>query len=218
MVAAGDLDPADAPLVRSADLLVAADGGTSSLERLGCRPALIVGDLDSSDAGVVDRAAAHGTRMVVASRDKDETDMELALEAALDAGAQGVVLLGALGGLRLDHALANLLLLGDAALTGRNVRVAHGRTRVRAVRAGEPAVLDAQVGDVVSLLPIGGDAEGVVTHGLRYPLRREPLRFGRARGISNVVASAPASIELEAGTLLVFEIAVADGRGLEVGR
>jgi thiamine pyrophosphokinase len=61
------------------------------------------------------------------------------------------------------------------------------------------------VGDLVTLLPLGGDAGGVRTDGLHYPLDGEDLHVGRSRGLSNVVERAPASVSLDRGTLLVIE-------------
>ena len=216
VVAAGELTPPDADHIARSDLLVAADGGAAALTRLGHRPALVVGDMDSLDGDVAARLAQSATRLVRVSAEKDETDMELAVDAAIDAGADRVTLLGALGGVRPDHALANLLLLGDEALAGRSIRLSHGNVCVRAVHGGERALLEAGVGDIVSLLPIGGDAEGVFTDGLRYPLRAERLRFGRARGVSNEVISTPAAVSLASGSLLVFEIAAGSPHDKEV--
>lgn len=68
--------------------------------------------------------------------------------------------------------------------------------------------LGGAVGDLVSLLPVGGDAAGVSTNGLRWPLDRETLAIGRSRGLSNVVDAAPASVSLESGVLLVIETAI----------
>ena len=76
---------------------------------------------------------------------------------------------------------------------------------VRAVRDGQEVELQGEPGDLVTLLPIGGDASGVTTKGLRYPLLGETLSFGRTRGLSNEVVHAPASVSLERGTLLVIE-------------
>ncbi len=67
------------------------------------------------------------------------------------------------------------------------------------------------VGGVVSLLPFGGDAAGITTTGLRYPLDDEVLATGPARGVSNVRASADAAVSLARGSLLIVESAVADG-------
>lgn len=208
VVASGDLDAEDARLLDGTDLVIAADGGAASLDRLGRRPDVLVGDLDSTDAALVERLAAAGTRVERHPVDKEASDTELALDAALAAGASEVVLLGASGGDRVDHGLANLLLLASATLAGRGIRLVQGGTTVRVVRGGERLVLDAGIGDVVTLLPIGGDASGVTTAGLRWGLDGATLHLGRSRGLSNEVVSATPSVSLELGALLVVERSV----------
>ena len=208
VVAAGDLDPTDATVVDEADLVIAADGGATALDRIGRRPDRLVGDLDSTDPGLVERLAATGTVVERHPADKDASDSELAIAAAWAGGADEVVLLGATGGDRLDHGIANLLLLADPGLAGCEVRLVHGPTTVRVVRGGERTVLLGAVGDRVSLLPVGGDADGIRTGGLRWALDGETLSMGRSRGLSNEVVSTPASVTLERGTLLVVETAV----------
>lgn len=208
IVASGALDPADAGWLDGADVIIAADGGAASLDDLGRRPHLLVGDLDSVDARLVERLEAEGVAVERHPVDKDASDTELALERALETSPDAEVLvLGAMGGERLDHELANLLLLADPALAGRQVRLVRGSTSVRAVRGGERLVLGGIAGDLVTLLPIGGDAAGVVTEGLRWPLRDATLAMGRSRGLSNLVEAPPASVSLERGTLLVVETA-----------
>jgi thiamine pyrophosphokinase len=211
VVASGDLDGGDASLLDGADLIVAADGGAGALDRLGRRAGLLVGDLDSVDAALVERLAASGTRVERHPADKEASDTELALESAFRAGATEIVLLGATGGTRLDHELANLLLLAEPGLAGRNVRIVHGASTVRAVRGGETLELAAAIGDLVSLLPIGGDAVGIGTRGLRWALEGATLRIGRSRGLSNEVIATPASVRLERGTLLVVHTASSRG-------
>lgn len=205
VVASGELDDDEQPLLDGVDLLIAADGGAASLDRSGRRPDLLVGDLDSTDASLAGRLEASGTRIDRHRADKEASDTELALEAAFAAGADEVVLLGGIGGDRLDHALANVLLLADPALADGDVRLVHRRSSVRVVHGGRRRVLHGAVGDIVTLLPIGGDACGVTTEGLRWPLEGATLRMGRSRGLSNEIVEAPASVALETGTLLVVE-------------
>ena len=207
VVAFGELAASDETWLDNADLVVAADGGAGSLERLGRRPHLLVGDLDSTDAGLVERLARAGTRVERHPADKDASDTELAVEAAIGAGATDIVLLGATGGDRLDHELANLFLLADPSLAGRDVRLVHGPMTARVLRGGGELELVGGVGDLATLLPLGGDAVGVTTDGLRWTLHGGTLGMGGPRGLSNEVVEAPASVELEQGTLLVVETA-----------
>lgn len=211
VVASGELDANDKRWLAAGDLVVAADGGADLLERLGRRPALLVGDLDSTDPAVVERLAAAGTRVERHPVDKEASDTDLALGAAIAAGATEIVLLGATGGDRLDHELANVLLLTDPSLAGRDVRLIRGANTVRALRGGERLDLDGALGDLVTLLPIGGDATGVTTDGLRWPLAGATLHMGSSLGVSNEVASAPASVRVDQGLLLVVERAAQEG-------
>ena len=212
VVASGELEAADAAWLDDADLVVAADGGAGSLDRLGRSPDLLVGDLDSVDPDLVERLAAAGTRVHRHPADKEASDTEIAVEMAFETGAAAVVVLGAVGGTRLDHELANLLLLADRALGGRDLRAVRGGTQVRAIHADDRLVLSGSPGDLVTLLPVGGDAAGVVTEGLRWPLDGATLRMGRSHGLSNEIVGSTASVRIKHGTLLIIETAATGER------
>jgi thiamine pyrophosphokinase len=204
VVASGAWSAEDARWLDRADFVIAADGGAARLDRLGRRPDRLIGDLDSVDADLVVRLERAGVLVERHPTDKDATDTELALKAAMAGGATEIVVLGALGGDRLDHELANLLLLADPELAASTVRIVRGPTTVRALSAGT-LVLEGAAGDLVSLLPVGGDAVGVTTTGLRWSLANAVLRVGGSRGISNEILATPATVALEGGTLLVVE-------------
>lgn len=191
--------------------VVAADGGARHAAPLGLVIHRWVGDGDSlGEAGVTELEAA-GVPVERARADKDQSDTELAVLAAKAMGATQLTVLGALGGPRLDHALANLALLSMPSLATLGVRLVAADARVRHLRApgpdGGPVRLDlaGRVGDVVSLLPIGADAEGVTTHGLAYRLEDEPLLAGRTRGLSNIRGLPDAAVLVRRGQLLVVE-------------
>lgn len=197
------------------DLVVAADGGARHAAPLGLRVDAWVGDGDSVDAAALSALEGAGTAIHRVAADKDETDTELAVGLALAAGAPRIVLLGALGGPRLDHALANVAMLGGARLGSLDTVLYDERgTRLTLLAApdaaGEPVerALAGREGDLVSLLPIGGAARGVTTIGLRYPLAREDLEVGRTRGVSNVRTGPIARVRLESGRLLAIETPV----------
>jgi thiamine pyrophosphokinase len=188
--------------LRASDWILGADGGAAQARAWGLTPDLVVGDLDSLPAE--DQAALEdaGIAFVVHPRAKDETDLELALTEAVERGFEEIVVVQALGG-RLDHTLANVLLLALPALAGRRVRIVDGGQEAALVRPGEALILEGQHGDLVSLLPLGGDAHGVTAKGLAWALEEATLRFGFSRGVSNEMTGARAQVSVEDGMLLV---------------
>jgi len=191
--------------------VVAADGGFARAVGLGLQPDVLVGDFDSLTPDGVAAAEASGARVIRHRTDKDESDTELALLEAVALGATRITVLGAFGGPRLDHALANLWLLAHPVFGALDLVLLDADVRARLLTAPLPDgrlaswPLPGRVGAIVSLLPFGGDAQGVTTRGLRYPLRDEPLRIGPARGLSNVRDATDAEVTLRAGRLLVLE-------------
>jgi thiamine pyrophosphokinase len=185
--------------------VIAADSGLHVATMLGLHVNHLVGDLDSADPAAVDAAVASGTTVDRHPPEKDATDLELALEAAITRGAQRIVLVDG-GGDRLDHLLGNLLVLAAPMLAGVRVEAYCGTARIIVVRGGDPpAMLGGMVGSLVTLLPIGGPARGIVTKRLRYRLSNEDLLPGTTRGVSNELAAHTASVQLEEGTLLVIQ-------------
>jgi thiamine pyrophosphokinase len=209
LVASGEPRPSDARWLRDADLVVAVDGGAGWLTTIGRRPDALVGDLDSVDPRLVTSLDAAGVLIERHPTEKDASDMALALEYVRRRGATEAVVIGAFGGPRLDHEIANVLMLSEApAVPFVDLRLVRGPVQVRCVRAGKPLAIDAPPGSLVSLLPAGGDAKGVVTSGLRYALHDEVLAQGSTRGLSNEVVAGEASVQLKTGTLLIIETAI----------
>jgi thiamine pyrophosphokinase len=192
-------------------IVVAADGGARHAAPLGLPIHRWVGDGDSINAVDLAELRARGIPVDLVGTDKDESDTELAITAAIEAGAEDIVVLGAFGGPRLDHAIANLTLLAHPGLGSRAAVLLDASARVRLVRApgpeGDPVVtpLPGRLGDVVSLIPFGADALRIRTDGLHYPLRDETLLLGSARGLSNVRRATDASFVLGSGAVLVIE-------------
>lgn len=166
---------------------------------------VLVGDLDSIADDRLLALEAGGVPIEAWPAEKDATDAELALRAALRHEPERIVVLGATGGDRLDHALANVALLGHADLAGRDVALLDGSSRTRLLRGPGEAVLAGRAGDLVSLIPVGEAAHMVTTSGLAYPLTGEGLATGTSRGISNVRLATTAGVRLERGRLLIIE-------------
>lgn len=193
------------------DLVVAADGGARLAAELGLRVDRWVGDGDSVEPGTLDALRVAGVVVEVASPDKDDSDTELAIVAAVEAGATEITILGGLGR-RIDHELANLALLAHPRLHGRRAELCAPDARVRLLDGPGRLDLAGPAGGVVSLLPMGDRVEGVVTEGLRYPLRDETLELGPARGLSNVRTAPHARVTIRSGRLLVIETPATVGR------
>jgi thiamine pyrophosphokinase len=187
--------------VRPGDYLIGADGGTRHILALNLKPAAIVGDLDSLEPELVAELSAAGVDIEQYPVAKDQTDLELAIERGLRDGADEILLLGALGG-RLDQTLANLLILAQ-----RNwpvpVRLAEGNELAQVLRDGECLTLRAMPGSTVSAIPLSPLVTGITYRGLAYPLENATLAIGSTRGVSNVLASSPATVCIETGVLLV---------------
>lgn len=194
------IDPQGARnLLRADDLIIAVDGGTRYAWEIDVDPQLVVGDLDSLRPEEQERLRSSGTEVSRFPPAKDQTDLELALLRAVSEGAEEIVILAALGG-RLDQTVANLLLLTLPELSEREVRVVHGAQVAFLIR--DAAYVEGEPGDMVSLIPLGGDAVGVTAQGLAWPLDDEVLRFGPARGVSNVLSGDRASVRVRKGLLL----------------
>ena len=186
-------------LLRSDDLIIAADGGTRHALAAGVIPHVVIGDLDSLSPADLAQVEAACARVIRFSPRKDETDLELALLHAARAGVSEIVVLAALGG-RLDQTIANVLLLSLPELDGLDVRIVEERQKVFLIHSA--ATITGRPGDTVSLIPLGGDAVGVTADGLEWPLCEETLRFGPARGVSNVLTAEQARVCVRRGMLL----------------
>ncbi|CAB4884802.1 unannotated protein [freshwater metagenome] len=183
--------------------IVAADSGLDHALAAGLVPSSVVGDLDSiSSEGL---AWAHRMDITVDAHpaDKDSTDTELALAAAVAAGATHVLLLGG-GGDRLDHTLAALTALGHSSLaecdsvTGR-----WGTTMVQVLHGPRTANLRLPLGATFSLLALHGEVQGVTLSGARWPLHAASIHPASSLGISNQTDEPDLHVSIAAGILTI---------------
>jgi len=180
-------------------MVVAADSGVEHALALGRRVDLVIGDFDSADPAAVDAARTEGAEVRRYPAEKDQSDLELALRAARERGVRRVIVVGGSGG-RLDHLLANVLLLASPTFADLEVEALVGDARVVVIH--DHARLSGTPGDLCSLLAVGGPAHRVTTTGLRYRLDGEDLQPGSTRGLSNELAEPVATVSLEHGTVL----------------
>ncbi len=189
-------------LIEDGDVLIAADGGARHCLRLGLLPKLVIGDFDSLSETELNDLAAAGVELQRHPIHKNETDLELALLAARDQRAEQVVICGALGA-RWDMTLANILLLAHPAYSSLSIRIVDGPQELSLLQGGQTRQIVGEPGDTLSLMPLIGDVSGITTQGLEYPLENGTLHFGTTRGVSNVMISHLAQVQLDEGLLLV---------------
>lgn len=189
--------------LRAEDYVVAADGGAHHALALGCHLNAVVGDLDSLDPELAERLAETGVELIRYPVTKNQTDLELAIEFALQQDVEEVLLLGAVGG-RLDQTLANLLILAQREWPVQ-LTLIEGNQSAQLLRPGKTLTLQAGPGDTVSVLPLSDTVTGITYTGMRYPLVNATLHLGSTRGISNEVATTPATATITTGRLLIIQ-------------
>ena len=186
-------------LLRDDDFIIAADGGTRHVLALGRTPNIIIGDLDSATFDLRP-LTEKGTQIIRYPRDKNETDLELAIQHALNLNPEQIIILAALGG-RLDQTLGNIALISNLQPATCNLKLDNGIEEVFFCR--DKAKVTGVSGDIVSLIPWQGEVTGVVTTDLKWPLQNETLYPQKTRGISNEMTSGTATVQITSGLLLI---------------
>lgn len=186
-----------------ADLIIAADSGYNNASRLGVRPGLLLGDLDSIDRGALDPDELEHIEKIIVPAIKDDTDTQLAVDTALSRGADKIYIIGGLGG-RLDHTLSTVFLLEYIKDKGARGVITDGRNRVRIMESGEELTIKRGY-KYLSLVGLTDTCEGVSISGVFYPLKDAVLERKYAFAVSNEITADAAEISLSKGILLVIE-------------
>ena len=189
---------------KKGDLVIAADGGAGHCRQLNITPHIVVGDLDSLAPAHIEEYIQAGVEIIDYPRRKNETDLELAIDLAMAKGADEVILFGALGG-RWDMSISNVMLAASKKYSQMIISLANADCRMHIVHRGATLLLNGEGGQIVSLIAMSTDVQGVTIRGFEYPLDNEPLPFGSSRGVSNLLEETTGSITLERGTLLCVQ-------------
>jgi len=185
-------------LLREDDFIIAADGGTRHAIELGRTPNIIIGDLDSLPVNL--EPSTLNIELMQFPADKNETDLELAIQHALTLNPQEIIIIGALGG-RLDQTLGNIALISNLQPATCNLKLNDGLEEV--FFCHDHAEVNGAAGDIVSLIPWQGEVTGILTQGLKWVLQNETLYPHKTRGISNEMTGDTATIKIKSGLLLV---------------
>jgi thiamine pyrophosphokinase len=188
-------------------VIIAADSGAGHALDAGLPVHHVVGDLDSIPASVLAAVEGAGAAVHRHPSDKDETDLELALDLAISLEPDALVVVGGAGG-RLDHLLANVAVLGPVAVAlGAHAPVEawYGGSRLAIAVPARSVSVGGAPGSLVTLLALHGPAHGVRTVGLRWQLDGDALEPGVARGVSNELTGATAGVAVDGGIVTVIQ-------------
>ncbi len=201
----GNFNPSASILssLREDDLKIAADGGAKYYLAAGLWPDTVIGDMDSLSPSMIQDLKDYGCLMIVYPREKDQTDLELALTYAVQQGADEILLLGLLGG-RLDQSMANILLLTRNEWKDLNLVVSHEPDTAYLMHGNDTVSIQGHPGDIVSLIPMSEVVADVTTLGLRWPLTQAKLLFGSTLSVSNELLKTTAEIQIGSGKLFLI--------------
>ena len=195
IIGAGDIT--DPHITASAeDFIICADGGYKHKSLLGRECDLVVGDFDS-----LGRVPETNSK-IVAPKEKDETDMMLAVLQGYGRGYRNFVLLGALGGERSDHSVANLQLLHFIAQKGARGTILHGSEVFTAFK-NDSLTLSENLRGYISVFSLSDESRGVTIKNLKYTLEDAALHSFMPVGVSNEFIGKQSLIEVKDGVLLV---------------
>ncbi len=179
--------------------VIAADSGMRHAAALQIEPELWVGDFDSATQALIDSWPKVERQPFPAA--KNETDGTIATAVAIERGAERLILVGALGGERSDHAVQHLLHALSLAERGFDVLLTSGTEEAVPLLPGS-LHLDLPTGSLLSVIGFS-DLEGLDITNVRYPLHKFSLPFGSSRTVSNV-AEGPVTFALDRGKAMIL--------------
>ena len=190
---------------RAWNYVVCADAGMRFCHSAGILPDLILGDFDSVDEESYEYfQKVCPERMERFPTHKDETDTELALLRAIDAGADAITMIGATG-TRLDHVMGNIQMLKLALDRKVSCQIVDAHNRIRMLDKFAELKKSEQFGKYVSFFTVGGDVTGLTLKGFKYPLNGYHLTVeDSGLTVSNEISEETAEILYESGQLLMI--------------
>ncbi|MBQ9767811.1 MAG: thiamine diphosphokinase [Lachnospiraceae bacterium] len=181
----------------------AVDGGLTVCHEAGIVPEYLVGDFDTVSGSLVAQYEKK-CKTLRHQPEKDATDTELAIDAALEAGTKELILLGATGS-RMDHTMANVHMLHHVLLKGGCAALVDEHNRITLHDTSFTRKTSELFGNYISFLPFFGEVEGVTLTGMKYPLKGHTLTAGNSLGISNEAVAEQIEVSFTKGYLLMIE-------------
>jgi thiamine pyrophosphokinase len=186
--------------INPSDYIISVDGGAGHLRILGITPNILIGDFDSANSEDLKFFINQGIEAHKFQIEKDMTDSELAIEKALELGADELLFIGAIGS-RIDHSFANVFLLKKLLDIGVKASIVDENNQIYMFNT--TFTLQKQYGYKLSLIPISEKVTGVSTKGLKYKLNDATMNFGTSWGVSNEFIEDYVTVTISEGILLV---------------
>ncbi|MCQ2353963.1 MAG: thiamine diphosphokinase [Clostridia bacterium] len=181
------------------DITIAADSGYRNALRLGDKVQVLVGDFDS----LGEKNIPEGVELIRLKPEKDVTDTQVAVAAAIDRGADDIIIIGGVSG-RLDHTISNLAILEDLYLGGINAVITDGINRVRFCR-NSSVLIGKSYYRYLSIICADEKVRGVSADGCKYPLKNAVLERRNQYAISNELSGNCAMISVKKGGIYIIE-------------
>lgn len=189
----------------SYDCYIAVDNGLAYMEQLGLMPEVMVGDFDTASEELVTRYKEIQNITIISLKpEKDETDMESAIDYTIRMGYNKVVLLAAMGG-RFDHTLANLHMLYRLFQNGIHGNMVDECNNIYLLQSSHTLKKEKLHGNYISLLPFTSQVTNLTLDGFKYPLENYCLKAGASIGVSNEAVESECNITFQEGVLIVVE-------------
>lgn len=206
IIANGELSSPDKirPLIQPDDKIICADGGGYHAKRMGLVPDVIIGDMDSVSTELLAEFEGMGTLIETHPANKDETDLELAINFASNSGIQNIDVIGVFGG-RLDQSVANLMLLARPEWRHLRLRAITEHEVTWPLRGSDQETITGTVGDTLSLIPLTPSVEGVTLTGVKWPLDQATLQFGSTWTMSNEFVKNEVTLSVVQGLVLIVQ-------------
>ena len=179
------------------DVVLCADRGYDNAVQFGFTPNAIIGDMDSCISTIDPRC-----KQIIAPTEKDETDMHIAIDYAIEDGAEEIILLCAFGG-EWGHTFGNVSLLRRIAYRGIDGMLLMPKARVSVLRNGETRV-PKETSDTITIIPLSSKAEGVSIRQTKYEIFNETLYSVETRGVNNEFTPLDALVSVKDGELLII--------------
>ena len=177
--------------------IICADGGANSAKQLGITPDYIIGDLDSISAKSL--IYYKNKSKIIRIKRQNDTDIEKCLKFAIRKGIKEAIMTGVTGD-RLDHTFCNLGIvlkffdkIGIKIIAEKSLLTAYtGNAKIKTIP-----------GEIVSLYGFN-ERTKITSRGLKYPLNKVSLPFGKKESTSNVALSNIVNLKITGGIIFVI--------------